>query len=59
MQVRLGLSLAVSRPPTDDEVQRGLDLIDALQKEDGMSPDAALRTFCLMAMNLNEFMYLD
>jgi hypothetical protein len=58
-QVRLGLTLAVSRPPTDDEVRRGLDLIDALQKKDGVSPDAALKAFCLMAMNLTEFMYLD
>ncbi len=58
-QVRLGLSLATSRPPTDEEVKRGLDLIDALQRKDGMTPEAALKTFCLMAMNLNEFMYLD
>jgi hypothetical protein len=58
-QVRLGLSLATSRPPTDEEVKRGLDLIDALQRKDGMAPEAALKTFCLMAMNLNEFMYLD
>ena len=58
-QVRLGFDLATSRPPTDDEVKRGLDLIDALQKKDGMTPEAALKTFCLMAMNLNEFMYLD
>ena len=54
-----GVGRATSRPPTDDEVKRGLDLIDALQKKDGMTPEAALKTFCLMAMNLNEFMYLD
>ena len=58
-QVQLGLSLVTSRPPTDDDVKRGLDLIDALQKNDGMAPEAALNAFCLMAMNLNEFMYLD
>jgi len=58
-QVRLGLYLVTSRPPTDEDVRRGLDLIDALQKKDGVPPDAALKYFCLMAMNLNEFMYLD
>ena len=58
-QVRLGLSLAASRPPTDGEVKLGLDLIDSLQTKDGMAPEAALKTFCLMAMILNEFMYLD
>jgi mono/diheme cytochrome c family protein len=58
-QVRLGLYLVTSRQPTDDEVKRGLDLMDALQKKDGVAPGAALKYFCLMAMNLNEFMYLD
>ena len=58
-QVRLGFYLVTSRPPTDEDVRRGLDLIDALQKKDGAAPEAALKYFCLMAMNLNEFMYLD
>ena len=58
-QVRLGLYLVTSRPPTEEDVRRGLDLIDALQKKDGAAPEAALKYFCLMAMNLNEFMYLD
>ena len=58
-QVRLGLYLVTSRPPTDEDVRRGLDLIQALQAKDGVAPDAALKDFCLMAMNLNEFMYLD
>ena len=58
-QVRLGLYLATSRPASDEEMRRGLDLIDGLEKKDGVSPDAALKYFCLMAMNLNEFMYLD
>jgi hypothetical protein len=58
-QVRLGLYLVMSRPPTEEDVRRGLDLIDGLQKKNGVSADAALKDFCLMALNLNEFMYLD
>ena len=43
----------------DDEVRRGVDLIDALQDEDGVDADAALQYFCLVVLNLNEFVYLD
>ena len=34
-------------------------LIQALQNEDRLSADAALQTFCLMVLNLNEFVYVD
>jgi hypothetical protein len=30
-----------------------------LRKEAGVSEEKALAYFCLMAVNLNEFMYLD
>jgi hypothetical protein len=40
-------------------VRRGVGLIETLQREDGVSSDAALQTFCLVVLNLNEFVYLD
>ena len=58
-QVRLGLYLATARQPTDAEVRRGVGLIESLRREDGISTDAALQAFCLVVLNLNEFMYLD
>ena len=58
-QVRLALNLATSRPPTDEEIKRGIAFIEALQKTNSASPEAALRSFCLLALNLNEFLYLD
>jgi len=58
-QVRLGLYLANSRPPSDAEVRRGALLIETLVREDRVSADAALQAFCLVVLNLNEFMYLD
>jgi hypothetical protein len=58
-QVRRGLFLATQRAPTDAEVRRGVDLIQALRREDGLSEAAALNGFCLVVLNLNEFMYLD
>ncbi len=58
-QVRRGLLLVMSRAPAEAEVARGMKLLRRLQESDGMSPDSALKAFCLVALNLNEFIYLD
>lgn len=36
-----------------------MKLIEALRKEERLGEDEALSGFCLVALNLNEFMYLD
>ena len=58
-QVRLALYLATSRLPTDAEIQHGVGLIKALEAEEKSTPEVALKYFCLMALNLNEMVYLD
>jgi hypothetical protein len=58
-QVRLALTLATSRPAADDEVRRGVALIESLRAKDRATPDVALKYFCLVVLNLNEFGYLD
>jgi mono/diheme cytochrome c family protein len=58
-QIRLALSLATARSPSDTEVRRGVDLIAALRSKDDIGEEAALRCFCLMVLNINEFVYLD
>jgi len=58
-QVRLGLYLVTSRPPTEAEIKRGVGLIEAIRKADNAAPELALKYFCLMALNLNEMVYLD
>ncbi len=57
-QVERALRLVTSRRPADAEVRRGLDLISGLESG-GMKADDALASFCLVALNLNEFLYLD
>jgi hypothetical protein len=57
-QVRRALSLVFQRPPTEKEVARGTKLITALRAA-GASDDEALGRFCLVALNLSEFFYLD
>ena len=58
-QVRLGLQLVTARPPTDAEVERGLGLIAALRAQENATAEVALKYFCLMALNLNELVYVD
>ncbi len=58
-QVQRALYLATARPPSETEVRRGEDLIRLLQAREAASPEAALTMFCLVVLNLNEFVYLD
>ena len=58
-QVTQGFRLVLCRDPEAALVDRGVALIETMQKKHGKSADQALDQFCLMALNLNEFMYLD
>jgi hypothetical protein len=58
-QVTHALSLALSRAPADEEVARGESLIAAWQNEDGLDRATAIQYYCLLVLNLNEFVYLD
>ena len=58
-QVTLALRRTMQREPAPDEVDRGVQLMRALQREDRLSADESLHYFCLTALNLNEFLYLD
>ena len=57
-QVALALTRVYQRRPSLREIQRGMALIESLNK-DGIGNDVALKYFCLVAYNLNEFLYLD
>jgi mono/diheme cytochrome c family protein len=58
-QVERCLWLVTQRQPAEAEIEQGLKLIRDLIEQDGAEADFALRAFCLMAMNMNEFIYLD
>jgi len=58
-QVQLALTLATGRRPRNAEIQRGMKLIETLKTQDGAAAEIALRYYCLMMLNLNEFVYLD
>jgi hypothetical protein len=58
-QVRRALEIALVRPATAAEVDRGVALVARLDDADGVSPGRAMELFCLMVLNTNEFAYLD
>ncbi len=53
------LKRVTQRQPTEAEILRGLNFIETVQSEPGVTPTQALEYFCLMALNLNEFVYVD
>lgn len=58
-QVKLGLRLTMGREPSAKEIERGMKVIKQFIDEDKLSAEQALTDFCLLALNLNEFIYLD
>ncbi len=57
--VRAGLLRVLQRQPTDREIARGVKFIETNIQQEKVSADEVLRRFCLLAINLNEFVYLD
>jgi len=58
-QVETALWRVFQRPPTKQEIERGLRLIQSLKTDHNLSDRAALKMFCLVALNLNEFLFVD
>lgn len=58
-QVRFVLARVFGRQVRDTEVTRGIEFMKVLQSEEKLSPEQALTSFCLAALNLNEFLYLE
>ncbi len=57
--VAVMLKRTLQRDPTTKEIDRGVELISDLQKTHQLTSDQALKYYCLMALNLSEFVYLD
>ena len=57
-QIQHALNQVTQRRVTDEEVNRGVQLIQQLVGI-GVSERDALKYFCLVSYNLNEFLYVD
>ncbi len=58
-QIALALRLTTCRKPTEEEIDQGIALLTQLTEKRGLSDEQALEYYCLVALNLNEFLYLD
>ena len=58
-RVRFGLRLVLCREPEPTEIQWTLAFMQELQQHEGVSSEVALNRFALLALNLNEFIFLD
>jgi len=58
-QIQRAYFLTTGHVADEAVVQRGRQLIEAMQQKHQVTADRALTLFCLMTLNLNEFLYLD
>jgi hypothetical protein len=58
-QVEHALKLVFSRNPKADEIGAGVEMIKNMKDKFNLSNEEALDRFALLALNLNEFVYLD
>ena len=58
-QVRRAIELSTNRPAIREEVTEARDFMELLEREEDFEGERALETFCLIALNLNEFMHVD
>jgi hypothetical protein len=57
-QIKRAIRLTTGRVPPEEEVKRDIGFIKELQA-DNADAKSALTLYCLLALNANEFMYLD
>ncbi|MCB1086422.1 MAG: DUF1553 domain-containing protein, partial [Verrucomicrobiae bacterium] len=58
-QVKEGLTLALQRDPSADEIRQCLNFMQGIQSQSRLDDRVALERFALMTLNLNEFVFLD
>jgi hypothetical protein len=58
-QVHRAIRLTTGRQPANDEVKKDVAFIQELQEKSKLSEQDALRLYCLLALNANEFVHLD
>jgi mono/diheme cytochrome c family protein len=58
-QVRRAIRLTTGRVPSADEVRDDVAFVRQLQTRNRLAETEALRFYCLMLLNANEFVYLD
>jgi len=58
-QVKRAIRLTTGRIPADADVNKDVAFIKSLAQQNNLNELEALRLYCLLALNTNEFIYLD
>ncbi|UUO05113.1 PSD1 and planctomycete cytochrome C domain-containing protein [Blastopirellula sp. J2-11] len=58
-QIVLSIEKGLGRDATEADIQSGEELIAKLKEKHTLSDDRALDLYCLMVLNLNEFIFID
>jgi hypothetical protein len=58
-QVAHVIRLTTGRTPDASEVKADVEFIESLKTEEKLSPQDALRNYCLVMLNTNEMIYLE
>jgi mono/diheme cytochrome c family protein len=58
-RVRRAIRLTTGRVPGEDELRQDVAFVRELQAKANLSEASALQQYCLLALNTNEFVYLD
>mgnify|MGYP001160774198 FL=1 len=58
-QIQFGLCLVLSRQPSTEEIAWATEFVETLIKKEQVDQKIALDRFALLALNLNEFIFLD
>ena len=58
-QIAHGLKLILSRTPSSEEIKGAINMLEDIKTSAKLSDKDALDRFALLALNLNEFLYLD
>ena len=58
-QIKTLLSRAMQREPSGKEFEVARELIETLESKHNLPRPKALQQLCLMALNMNEFLYID
>jgi hypothetical protein len=58
-QIVRARELASGRTPSAKEVDEAIAFLDDVVQKEGLSPEKAMDSLCLVLFNLNEFLYID
>ena len=58
-RIKRGLEIVTSKPANPESLKIAQDMVKTLKNDHGLDDQAALQRFCLVALNMNEFIFVD